>query len=206
MSEKYYKRLDNGQVAGVRFDTENALPALKNYYAENDLSLSPETQQTLRNAKIRITSTAAHVGDSKNQVKQWLNDTTRDNKYGQRTGKSPQGMRSIFSGIKQKVAALPSNTVLQADGATQDLHAAYSRILGNQYGDRFFRGWEGGNYVAPPRMHPSWISWLSKVLPSVTAPQTVLGASNLYDNIKQQGPTQGYMKWLGFDAQPRKWY
>lgn len=43
-------------------------------------------------------------------------------------------------------------------------------------------------------------------VPIVTMPSQILGASGLYNNIKEQGPTQGYMKWLGFDAQPRKWY
>ena len=195
MSEKYYKRTPNGQVAAVGFDKQNVVP----YLNQEGVETTPEIRDYLNRGGIKVLNTEATVADSMNAARRWVANPDIPN-TGTYTGTSPSGIRNIISTVKQKAAALPPNELLGIQGATPELHDTYTRLLQKSMPDTYVQGTEGGNYLTSPQMHATWRNWLSKILPSITEPMQINSAADLYDNVKKQGPMAGYANWVGLQT------
>lgn len=192
MSERMYKRLKNGDVAGVGL-MHQKLNNIANYMSEKANYTMDQERIASRLApqNIRVSNIEATVQPSMQKAKNFMNYFVGDsikkpNALGEMIGRSPEGVNTIMGAINNYQKSMPANQVLEAAGASQDLHDRYERILQKKYPEQFFKGFRDGNYVASPQMHPSWIKYLSKVLPVANAPE-VLGVANQMEDIQKRG-------------------
>lgn len=127
---------------------------------------------------------AATVQPSHNKAIKWMQSSHPTD--GTLTGQTPAGIRAIINNLRGKVAALPANEFMVMNGITPELHQRYTKILEKMMPNQFFRGAlngePGGNYVASPKLHQSWIPYLSRVLPTVGVLDTARQIQNWSDD------------------------
>jgi hypothetical protein len=195
------KPTNSGQYAVSMFDKYSAPEYRDMSPVKADAYASPTALGKLNNFNVK--SATAFVTNEKPVVDNYGNisakETLGDNFWGSKTGNSSEGIRAIAGAVKDRAAALPKNEIMSLKGYTPELNNTYGRIAQKAFPKQYFKGNQGGNYIAPASMTPGVMRWLSRIMPAANLASIPSGA-DLYNKVKDMGPAAGYAKWLGFDV------
>lgn len=217
-----YQRI-KGQVVGTQFTKPTSITDMFRSAAPEGLEqLHPNTQNAAKvirnNPEINLTvqDLAGTVQPSRNQTDKFLNNPWSHPSTGKRTGKSPEGIRAIIKTLKEALQQTHPTNLISISGATPELHEKYTQWVKKAFPKNYIQGslvtenpsifnysdfghHGPGNYLASSKINPSWFKTLSKLLPALGATQ-ILDSANLLKDVKENGSTAGYAKWLGLQT------